>query len=76
MCKKHADIFISSPEDTGLYDGIEHKIKLEPDSSTYGRQPYRYTANDRQCLENQTETLLKNASFVNPLYHADLKLLS
>lgn len=58
VVEKHADIFTWSPDDIGLYEGIEHEIKLKPDAQPYGRQPYRYTASDRIFLENQTATLL------------------
>ncbi|XP_042146154.1 uncharacterized protein LOC121835747 [Ixodes scapularis] len=51
IVQRHAGLFSSSPEDIGLYEGIEHEIKLMPDAKPYGRQPYRYTASDRQFLE-------------------------
>lgn len=59
IVQRHAGLFSSSPEDIGLYEGIEHKIKLMPDAKPYGRQPYRYTASDRQFLERQTASLLE-----------------
>nr|XP_050030108.1 uncharacterized protein LOC126526235 [Dermacentor andersoni] len=60
IVQRHAGIFSTSPEDIGLYEGIEHEIKLLPDAKPYGRQPYRYTASDRQFLEHQTATLLES----------------
>lgn len=60
IVQRHAGLFSTSPDDIGLYEGIEHEIKLVPDAKPYGRQPYRYTASDRQFLERQTATLLES----------------
>lgn len=60
IVRRHSGLFATSPDDIGLYEGIEHDINLLPDAKPYGRQPYRYTASDRQFLEAQTASLLQN----------------
>ncbi|KAL1446723.1 hypothetical protein MTO96_028755, partial [Rhipicephalus appendiculatus] len=59
IIQRHVGLFSTSPEDIGLYEGIEHEIKLVPDAKPYGRQPYRYTASDRQFLERMLLDLVE-----------------
>ncbi|KAH7960163.1 hypothetical protein HPB49_017516 [Dermacentor silvarum] len=62
IVQRHAGLFSTSPEYIGLNEGVKHEIKLVPEAKPYGRQPYRYTASDRQFFERQTATLLESDS--------------
>lgn len=59
ILSKHADAYVRGEDDAGLCEGVEHSIDLLPDATPYSRSPYRYAAEDRHFLEEQTKTLFR-----------------
>ncbi|KAM7281236.1 uncharacterized protein ISCGN_005830, partial [Ixodes scapularis] len=64
VLQRHIALFATDDNDLGLYEGAQHAIDLVPDAVPYSRQPYRYAADDRQFIEQQTDELLRKGIIV------------
>ncbi|XP_040079203.1 uncharacterized protein LOC115329896 [Ixodes scapularis] len=64
VLQRHIALFATDDNDLGLYEGAQHAIDLVSDAVPYSRQPYRYAADDRQFIEQQTDELLRKGIIV------------